>query len=157
MESQLTFFPWLQTIYEVEKFVFCQHIFDIQHQPYELLDIGLYLTSVPKSQQLISCDPLLISWTKLCLQVYLHLFLDFDLLYGPPSCQEHWNIVHLNFIWTFVQLLQVLLNVPKKVVKKLSVVSTIVWLRFLYFDPHWHDSWVISIRKILFQQCDGVI
>jgi hypothetical protein len=36
-------------------------------------------------------------------------------------------------------------------------VSTIIWLKFLYIDPHRHDNRDFVVIQSLFQQCDGVI
>jgi len=85
LSSRLTFHPRFHTIHEVEKSFFFLHVFDIQYHPCEILDVGLDITNVLESQQLIPCDPCLVPQTKLCLQGHLHLYLVFDLLNYSPS------------------------------------------------------------------------
>jgi hypothetical protein len=67
------------------------------------------------------------------------------------------SLPYLGFVQNFVQLLQVLLNVPTEVSQQLSFMSHIIWLEFLYLDPHRHDNRALYVSKILFQKSDGVI
>jgi hypothetical protein len=55
------------------------------------------------------------------------------------------------------QLLQVPLNLPIGVSKKLSIASSFIWLEFLYLDTHQHEKRSLSITQNVFQQCDNVI
>jgi len=76
----------------------------------------------------------------------------------PPAklhspCQEHHTNVHLGFNQSSIHLIQVLLNVPKKNSKPLSVVCVVIWFWILDFDSHCYSlttklnpfsDWLIS-------------